>query len=179
MKKKVAVVSVADAEEAARLADLPLEATVALAEVAGAIKDGLLAFASATGLVVMRQMMAAELTEAIGQKHAKIRGRKSVSATGTATPRARSCSAGVRSAPSARGAGPPPGPRSSSTPGRPSARPTCSTRSSSSACWPGWPPGATTDVAEPVGEELEAAVQVHVQVGRLPALRGGDHQGHG
>ena len=72
MKKKVAVVSVADAEEAARLADLPLEATVALAEVSGAIKDGLLAFASATGLVVMHQMMAAELTEAIGEKHAKI-----------------------------------------------------------------------------------------------------------
>ncbi len=95
MKKKVAVVSVAEAEEAARLADLPLEATVALAEVAGAIKDGLLAFASATGLVVMHQMMAAELTEAIGEKHAKIRP-ESVSETGTATPRARSCSADAR-----------------------------------------------------------------------------------
>ena len=47
-------------------------ATVALAEVAGAIKDGLLAIASATGLVVIHQMMAAELTEAIGEKHAKI-----------------------------------------------------------------------------------------------------------
>jgi transposase-like protein len=65
-------VSVADAEEAARLADLPLEATVALAEVAGAIKDGLLAFASATGFVVMHQMMQAELTEVIGEKHARI-----------------------------------------------------------------------------------------------------------
>jgi hypothetical protein len=32
VKKKVAVVNVADAEEAARLADLPLEATVALAK---------------------------------------------------------------------------------------------------------------------------------------------------
>ena len=72
MKKKVAVVRVADAEEAARLADLPLEATVALADVAGAIKDGLLAFASATGLVVMRQMMEAELTVRVGEKHAKI-----------------------------------------------------------------------------------------------------------
>jgi hypothetical protein len=70
MNKKVAVVSVADAEEAARLADLPLEATVALAEVAGAIKDGLLAFASATGFVVMHQMMEAELTEIVGHKHA-------------------------------------------------------------------------------------------------------------
>ena len=74
--KKVPVVSVADhAEEAARLAGLGLEATVALAEVAGAVKDGLLAFASATGLVVMAQMMEAELTERIGPKHAKIPGR--------------------------------------------------------------------------------------------------------
>ena len=74
--KKVPVVAVADrAEEAARLAGLSLEATVALAEVAGAVKDGLLAFASATGLVVMAQMMEAELTERIGPKHAKIAGR--------------------------------------------------------------------------------------------------------
>lgn len=72
MNKKVAVVSVAEAEEAARLADLPMEATVALAEVAGSIKDGLLAFASATGLVVMFQMMQAELTAKIGPKHARI-----------------------------------------------------------------------------------------------------------
>ena len=43
-----------------------------MAEVAGAIKDGLLAFASATGLVVMHQMMQAELAEVIGEKHAKI-----------------------------------------------------------------------------------------------------------
>lgn len=72
MKKKLPVVSVAEVEEADRLAGLPLEATIALAEVAGAIKDGLLAFAWATGLVVMRQMMEAELREAIGEKHAKI-----------------------------------------------------------------------------------------------------------
>jgi hypothetical protein len=53
VKKKVAVVHVREAEEAVRAADLPLEATVALAEVAGAIKDGLLTFSSAAGLVVM------------------------------------------------------------------------------------------------------------------------------
>jgi transposase-like protein len=58
------------------LADLPLEATLSLAEVAGAIKDGLLAFASATGLVVMFQMMQAELTEQIGPKHARIPARE-------------------------------------------------------------------------------------------------------
>ena len=48
---------------------------MALAEVARAVKDGLLAFASATGLVVMAQMMEAELTERIGPRHAKIPAR--------------------------------------------------------------------------------------------------------
>lgn len=48
---------------------VPLETTVALADAAGAIKDGLLAFASATGLVVMCQMMEAER---LGVKHARI-----------------------------------------------------------------------------------------------------------
>jgi transposase-like protein len=72
VKKKVAVVTVAETEEAARVADLPVEATVALAEVAGAIKDGLMAFASATGLVVMHQMMEAELEARIGPKHARV-----------------------------------------------------------------------------------------------------------
>jgi len=70
--KKIPVVTVAEPEEAARLTDLPLEATIAMADVAGAIKDGLLAFASAAGLVVMFKMMEAELTERIGPKHARI-----------------------------------------------------------------------------------------------------------
>jgi hypothetical protein len=61
VKKKVAVVTVAEAEVAARVADLP-----------GAIKDGLMAFASATGLVVIYQMMEAELEGRIGPKHARI-----------------------------------------------------------------------------------------------------------
>jgi putative transposase len=70
--KKIPVVTVAEPVEAARLADLPLEATIVLADVAGAITDGLLAFASATGLVVMHQMMQAELARRIGPKHARI-----------------------------------------------------------------------------------------------------------
>ena len=49
---------------------------MALTDVAGAIKDGLLAFASATGLVVMHQMLEAELTERLGPKHARIPERK-------------------------------------------------------------------------------------------------------
>jgi len=53
VNKKVPVVSVARAPEADELANLPLEASIALAEVADAMREGLLAFASATGLVVM------------------------------------------------------------------------------------------------------------------------------
>jgi len=73
--RKIPVMAVAEPAAAARLAGLPLEATVALAEVAGAIKDGLLAFASTTGLVVMRQMLEAELTARIGPKHARLPAR--------------------------------------------------------------------------------------------------------
>jgi len=45
MTKKVPVITVAAPDEAAALKDLPEEVTVALAEVAGAIHDGLPAFA--------------------------------------------------------------------------------------------------------------------------------------
>jgi putative transposase len=75
VKKKVPVVTVAEPAEAAGLAGLPVEATVALADVAGAIKEGLLGFCADVGLVVMREVMEAELTERIGPKHAKIPGR--------------------------------------------------------------------------------------------------------
>jgi hypothetical protein len=56
---KKTLVNVAQPEEAARLAGLPVEGTVAMADVAASIRDGLMAFASATGLVVMLQMMEA------------------------------------------------------------------------------------------------------------------------
>jgi len=46
-------VTVTGPVEVARVAGLPLQATVALAEVAGSIRDGLLAFASATGPVMI------------------------------------------------------------------------------------------------------------------------------
>ncbi len=47
----------------------------ALADVAGSIKDGLLAFASATGLLVMHQLLEAELAARIGPKHARLPNR--------------------------------------------------------------------------------------------------------
>jgi transposase-like protein len=72
MSKKVPVVTVARADEAAELEGLPEEVTLALAEVAGAMREGLLAFASATGLAVLYQMLDAELSSRIGPKHAKL-----------------------------------------------------------------------------------------------------------
>jgi putative transposase len=75
VKKKVPVVSVAEVETA-NLAGLPLGATVALADVAGAVKEGLLGFCADVGLMVMAQMLDAEMTARVGPKHAKIPDRQ-------------------------------------------------------------------------------------------------------
>src|SRR5579859_6885268 len=75
VKKKVPVVSVAGVETA-NLVGLPFEATVALADVAGAVREGLLGFCADVGLMVMAQMLDAEMTARVGPKHAKIPGRQ-------------------------------------------------------------------------------------------------------
>jgi len=62
--------------ETANLAGLPLEATVALADLAGAVKEGLLGFCADVGLVVMAQMLDAEMTARVGPKHARISDRQ-------------------------------------------------------------------------------------------------------
>ncbi len=72
MTKKVPVVKIATPALAASLEGLPFEATVAMADVTGAMRDGLLAFSAAAGLVVMRQMLDAELVSIVGAKHAKL-----------------------------------------------------------------------------------------------------------
>ena len=72
MSKKVPVVKITTPHAAADLAGLPLEATVAMADVAAAMRDGLLAFATSAGLVVMRQMLDAELAGIVGAKHARL-----------------------------------------------------------------------------------------------------------
>ncbi|MFT3852442.1 MAG: hypothetical protein QM733_06875 [Ilumatobacteraceae bacterium] len=59
-------------QAAGELAGLPLEATVAMADVAVAMGEGLLALSTAAGLVVMRQMLDAELAGIVGAKHAKL-----------------------------------------------------------------------------------------------------------
>ena len=72
MSKKVPVVKITTPHAATELAGLPLEATVAMADVAAAMREGLLAFSTAAGLVVMRQMLDAELVSIVGPKHAKL-----------------------------------------------------------------------------------------------------------
>ncbi|MEZ5220285.1 MAG: IS256 family transposase [Ilumatobacteraceae bacterium] len=70
--KKVPVVRVTTPQAAADLAGLPMQATVAMADVAEAMREGLLAFSTAAGLVVMQQMLTAELASIVGAKHAKL-----------------------------------------------------------------------------------------------------------
>src|SRR5215207_7917944 len=70
--KKVPVVRIATPDAAVELAGLPLEATVAMADVAAAMREGLLAFSTAAGLVVMQQMLAEELASIVGPKHARL-----------------------------------------------------------------------------------------------------------
>ena len=68
MSKKLPVVTLAEREEAARLAGLNGEVTLALADVAATVREGLLAMSCAAGLAVMSELMRAELTERVGPK---------------------------------------------------------------------------------------------------------------
>jgi hypothetical protein len=72
VKKKVPVVKITTPDEAAELAGLSLSATVAMADVAESMREGLLAFATSAGLVVMQQLLTEELTSIVGAKHAKL-----------------------------------------------------------------------------------------------------------
>jgi transposase-like protein len=72
VSKKVPVVKIATPDAAAGLAGVRLAATVAMADVAAAMSEGLLAFSTAAGLVVMQQMLTEELAAIVGQKHAKL-----------------------------------------------------------------------------------------------------------
>ena len=58
----------AERDEAAVLAGLPAEATVALGDIAGAIREGLLAFSCSAGLLVVQQLMVEEMTAKVGPK---------------------------------------------------------------------------------------------------------------
>src|SRR5829696_3301723 len=70
--KKLPVVKITTPDAVGGLAGLPLQATVAMADVAAAMREGLLAFSTAAGLVVMQQMLTEQLTAIVGEKHAKL-----------------------------------------------------------------------------------------------------------
>lgn len=57
-----------EAAAAAAASSLPGEVTVAFADVAGAIREGLLAFSCSAGLLVVQQIMAEEMTAKVGPK---------------------------------------------------------------------------------------------------------------
>lgn len=55
-------------EEAARVAELSVQPMLAMAELEGAIKEGLLAFSCAAGMLVIGEMMEAERTRIVGPR---------------------------------------------------------------------------------------------------------------
>ncbi len=68
-KKKVPVVKLAERDEATNVAaGLPAEVNLALADVAGAVRDGLLAFSCSAGLLVIGQIMAEEMAAKVGPR---------------------------------------------------------------------------------------------------------------
>ena len=68
-KKKVPVVKLVERDQAANVAaGLPAEVNLALADVAGAVRDGLLAFSCSAGMLVIGQIMAEEMAAKVGPK---------------------------------------------------------------------------------------------------------------
>jgi len=66
--KTVPTVRLADTTDAATLPDLPEEIALAMTDIAGAARDGLMAMSVAAGMAVMAAMFEAEITEACGPK---------------------------------------------------------------------------------------------------------------
>lgn len=81
--KKLAGLRLADREGACELPELSKELRVALAEVADAAREGLLAMSVAVGMRVLAEMMDAEVDELVGPKHAR-NGERTASRHGTA-----------------------------------------------------------------------------------------------
>src|SRR6202521_292855 len=66
--KTVPTIRVADSTDAVVLPDLPEEVALAMSDIAGAAREGLLAMSVAAGLAVMQAMFEAEITEMAGPK---------------------------------------------------------------------------------------------------------------
>ncbi len=76
MNKNVAAVRLVERDDAAAVVELPEELRVSLAAIAGVAREGLLAVGASVGLMVMHEMMNAEMTAKVGgPKHAKLTDR--------------------------------------------------------------------------------------------------------
>jgi transposase-like protein len=76
--KTVPTVGLADTTDAAALPDLPEEIALAMGDIAGAAREGLLAMSVAAGMAVMSAMFEAEVTEIAGPKGKHDPGRAAV-----------------------------------------------------------------------------------------------------
>src|SRR5829696_5614705 len=72
--KTVPSVRLVDTPDAAALPDLPGEIALAMADVAGAAREGLMAMSVAAGMAVMAAMFEAEIAEVFGPKGMHNRG---------------------------------------------------------------------------------------------------------
>ena len=83
--KTVPTVRLADASDAAGWPELPEEIQLAMSDIAGVAREGLLAMSVAAGMVVMQAMFEAEIAAACGPKAATTRtGPRCVTARGVA-----------------------------------------------------------------------------------------------
>ena len=78
MKKTVPTVRLADASDTAALSGLPEEIVLAMSDIAGAAREGLLAMSVAAGMAVMAAMFEAEITQSCGPKGTHDGGRAAV-----------------------------------------------------------------------------------------------------
>jgi len=76
--KTVPTVRLADTTDAAALPDLPEDVRLAMADIAGAARAGLLAMSVAAGMAVMAAMFEAEIAEVCGPRGKHHRGRVAV-----------------------------------------------------------------------------------------------------
>src|SRR4051794_41592027 len=74
----VSTVRLAEAADAAGLPELPEEIQLAVTDIAGAVREGLLAMSVAAGMAVMQAMFEAEIAEACGPKGKHDPGRAAV-----------------------------------------------------------------------------------------------------
>src|SRR6476661_6738166 len=76
--KTVPTIRLADSTDAVVLPDLPEEIALAMTDIAGAAREGLLAMSVAAGMAVMAAMFDAEIAEVCGPKGMHNRGRAAV-----------------------------------------------------------------------------------------------------